>query len=162
MEQWSGFFSTLAGAAAALLAVSFVTFQLKIEIWRRGGRLRHLTAVFTVWEFGAPLLIALIMAMPARPWRVAAILTGLIGLAVLGTYWVTYARTPRSRRESFDRQQFKLSFISLGAFGGMVVAGLLWEQTGIYLLASLSLWSLLSGTYEAWVYLELPSEGQGS
>jgi hypothetical protein len=156
MDEWSGFFSTIAGIAAALLAVAFVTFQLKIGVWR-GGRLRHMAAVFTLWEFGAPLLIALIFAMRAHPWRVAAILTGAIGLAVLVTYWVLYAKAPepdRSPRSAFDKNQFRLSFISLGTFGGMFAAGLMCEQAGMYLLAALSIWSLISGTYEAWIYLE--------
>ncbi|WP_328974201.1 hypothetical protein [Streptomyces canus] len=154
MDRWSGFFSTIAGVAAALLAVAFITFQLKIDVWRGGGRLRHLAAVFTLWELSAPLLIALILAMPAHPWRVAAILTGAIGLAVLITHWALYAGTAESDRSPFDQKQFRLSFISLVTFGGMAGSGLMYEQPGMYLLASLSIWSLISGTYEAWIYLE--------
>jgi len=157
MDQWSGFFSTIASIAAALLAVAFLTFQLRIDVWRDGGRLRHMTAVFTLWEFGAPLLIALILAMPAHPWRVAAILAGAIGLAVLTTFWVLYGKTPRSASDDerrFEENQFGLSFISLGTFGGMVAAGLMGEQAGMYLLAALSIWSLISGAYEAWIFLK--------
>jgi hypothetical protein len=144
----------LSGVAAALLAIGFLAFQLKLSWWTQP--LRHYIAVFTLVEFGAPLVIGLAILMPSHPWRIAASVVGVASTALLFAYWISYARARRALKaiqqtpERFDRQHVRGSPITLACTATLVASSLLPERVGIYLVASICVWSLISGSFESW------------
>lgn len=151
MDKWTGFFSAIAAVSAAIIAIAFLTFQVKSEMWRRDKLLNHV-AIFTLTEFGTPLVTGLIFLMPSHPWRIAAIIVGVAGLGLVGSYWKAY-RT-KDKPSDFDRLELRLSIISLVRYSLLIVAGLLPQDFGSYLLASLLVWFLISGSIESWWLLE--------
>jgi hypothetical protein len=157
MEAWTGFFATITGVAAALLTIAFLTFQLKATWWSHA--LRRYIAIFTLLEFGAPIIIGLIVLMPRHPWRIASIIVGITGLALLIAYWVGYAQTRTALKvvgkkpDRFDRDQILLSPITLACSIILVASGFITERVGVYMVASVSIWLLISGSVESWRFL---------
>jgi hypothetical protein len=99
-------------------------------------------------------VIALIILMPSRPWRVAAIISGVSGLMLVGSYWRAYRA--KERPSKFDRLEIRLSLISFTTYSLLIVSALLPEDPGLYLLATLSVWFLISGSIESWWLLKPP------
>jgi hypothetical protein len=153
MEVWTSFFAAVVGVSAALIAIAFLVFQLKSDIWRT-DTVRHFIALFTLAEFATPLVVGLIILMPSHPWRLASAIVGTGGLVMLVSYWIAYSRADEP--SPFDRLQFRLSAISFVCYVALTGAAALPQNAGVYLVGGLSVWFLVSGSIEAWQFLVPP------
>lgn len=144
-DQWIPFFEYLTSAAAAILAIAFVVFQLRAEHWRQDP-LRQPAAVTTLTELATPVFFGLIFLMPDHPWKVGGAIVGLAGYLVMAVHLVVYRRH-RQEADKFDRWQL------LGiAVTAVTFSGLLWWPN-LYVKASLCVWMIFSGFTEAWIFL---------
>jgi hypothetical protein len=112
-----------------------------------------MAAIAALVELLVPLLGLLIVLMAGHPWRVAAWVVGGLGMAAIAAHWVTYMRG-RAIADRFDTLQARLAFISLTLYATFFAAGFMPSSVGLYLLAGISTWLLLSGSIEAWWLLE--------
>jgi hypothetical protein len=81
-------------------------------------------------------------------------------LVLLALYLTAYVKIARSLTkegheiESFDREQVKLSWITFVCSGALIAAVFLAERYGVYVVASVSIWFLVSGSIESWRFLD--------
>jgi hypothetical protein len=99
--------------------------------------------------------------MADHSWRVGCVIAGGLGLGMVLAHWVAYYRaSPEERRVPFNKTQMWGSGLSLVVYGSLLIASFDPWGAGIYILASLCVWLILSGSFEAWWLLEpkgLPS-----
>jgi hypothetical protein len=150
--DWLGFFGAVAGVSATLFSVMFITFQVKSDTWN-SSRLKQITALAALFELLIPLFMALIALMADHPWRVAAWVSGGLGILVVAIHWFLYVRD-RSIRDNFDLLQARGAWISFAVYSTMIVGGGLGNPLGLYLMGGTSIWLLFSGAFEAWWHLE--------
>jgi hypothetical protein len=153
---WVGmetFFSTLAQVAAGLLAIVFITFQIRIGYWRR-DRLRHLVAIRTLGEFLIVMTFSQLCLAYPHAWRYFAAIMALVILTSV-TYLQRAVLLHRRRLTKEARFQLRLTPIvdlEVGYILVTIVAGDLdW-------LPPLLLWFLFSRTAQAWRLMTPPAE----
>jgi hypothetical protein len=149
--SWIVFFSVVAGLAATLFSVMFVTLQVRWRLWARSG-LRRAVATSALGELMIPLFVSAITLMAGNPWRIAAWIGGLFGIAVILWHWRSYI-LEFDRAEPYDRWQAWGAWWSVGLYLTTFVTGFLSPTPGLYILASILVWLLFSGAGEAWILL---------
>ena len=150
--DWLGFFGAVAGVSVTLFSVMFITFQVKSNTWN-SSRLKQITALAALFELLIPLFMALIALMAGHPWRVAAWISGGLGILVVAVHWILYM-WDRKIRDNFDLLQARGAWISFAVYSTMILGGGLGTSLGLYLIAGMSIWLLFSGAFEAWWHLE--------
>lgn len=65
---WAGYFTALAEIAATLVALLFVSIQLRHELWVRDELRKHL-AISTLLEFLTPAIVSVSVLAPLFDWR---------------------------------------------------------------------------------------------
>jgi hypothetical protein len=147
------FFSTLAQVAGGLLAIVFITFQIRIEYWRR-DRLRHLVAIRTLGEFLIVMTFALLYLAYPQAWRYFAAAMTLVILASV----TSFQRIALARRGSLNQEalmQLRLSpIVDLEA--GYIAFCVIWGE--LTWLPPILLWLLFSRSAQSWHLLTPPSE----
>ncbi len=152
-NDWVGFWAGVAGVGTTLLGLAFATFQFRPTQWQ-GSTLRRLIAVFTLTELAAPVLISLVCLFPGHPWRSAAVGAGASGLCLVGIYWWRYHQAKsRLTLTSFDRTQWRYSWVSFGVALLMLWSTTRDERLGLRLLAGAMVWLLVSGSVESWLFM---------
>ena len=68
----------VAGLAATLFSVMFVTLQVRWRLWARSG-LRRAVATSALGELMIPLFVSAVTLMAGNPWRIAAWISGCSG-----------------------------------------------------------------------------------
>jgi hypothetical protein len=162
MAEWSDFYVALAGAAAVLLGLVFVALSIHIERPRGELPVRGL-AIEAGSSLFYPLLIALVMLVPAGRPGPQAVLLLLIAVFGLLTTRAAYAE---GRARPHTRMGLVFRFVvPLGAMIGLVAAAvglaLDWEP-GVWLVAAVALVHVIVGTQNAWdlVLGATPRHGQ--
>lgn len=149
VDKWLNFFTALAGASVAFLAIAFITFQLRYYVWRE-DKLLHIVAIRTLAEFLLPFFFSLITLVPPHNWRFAGVLVGIVGLSIDFTHLGLYQRAKVMRHplDDFDRRQATGTvFIGLAVYGVLLLPlPLLWD-------VGVLIWSLLPGSIETWIFL---------
>jgi len=148
---WVVFFSVVAGLAATLFSVMFVTLQVRWRLWARSG-LRRAVATSALGELMVPMFLSAISLMAGNPWRIAAWIGGLFGVGVILWHWRSYI-LEFDRAEPYDRLQARGAWFSFGLYLTVFVAGFLGPAPGLYIVATISVWLLFSGASEAWILL---------
>lgn len=155
-SSWDTYYSVLAGAAAALAGLVFVVFSRSADKWR-GDRLLNTIGLSTVAEFMAPLFVALSHLMPHQGSRYVAIVVGLGGEFLVIAFFYLYGKPDRARTgrlADFLRWQHRLVWVSVVAYGSLIAGGIAAPHVGSYMIAWVSLWLLLSGSVEAWYFMD--------
>lgn len=148
LSGWLGFFGVLAGASTALLSIAFLTFQVKADQWRRDVLLQ-VVAIRTLVELLVPLFVSLVTLIPGHRWHLAGALAGAGGYVLVG-YHVAVASIGRRRMDRFDKMQLVGSVtIMMAAYSILAFGALVW-------VASVLVWLLVSGSAEAWMFLDPP------
>lgn len=156
--SWTGFFAVMAGASVTLFSVMFVTLQVRPTLWN-GSPVERAIATSALGELIIPLFFSVISLMPSHPWRVAAALTGLFGLCVVGSHWRIYLRSSASR---YEGQQAATGAFSFGLYSVIIACAFLSFHWVIYLVGGTCTWLLFSGATEAWMLLVLGKNRQES
>ncbi|WP_433598961.1 hypothetical protein ACQPXH_25130 [Nocardia sp. CA-135953] len=176
-SEWVGFFTTVVGIAGAIFALLFVGLQLGHGRWFDDPR-RKLAAESALTELAAPLFVGLIAVIPGNPWRLGAVIVGCVGISVQARSWHGHLRTFSQPQYdvkyrapgSFDKSQAWLGWLSFAVYAGLIVGGfhrVTWwpngrtapvfgfvtQDFGLYLIASLCIWLVMSGVTEAWALL---------
>jgi hypothetical protein len=166
--DWNSFFTTTAQVAVTAFSIMFLSMQVKSTVWR-GSPLLNVAAVAALVELFVPLLASLVTAMASHPWKVAGLLAGGLGLAMVAGHWVIYSIERRKTMlSSFNRTQLWGSGLSLVVYGLVAFSAADPWGWGLQLLAAACVWLILSGSFEAWWLLEpkgisvLPSESEDS
>jgi len=150
-STWIVFFSVVAGLAATLFSVMFVALQVRWRLWVGSG-LRRAVATSALGELMIPLFMAVIALMADHPWRIAAWIGGLFGVAIILWHWMSYI-LDFDQAEKYDRRQAKGAWWSFALYVTVFVSGFLSPSPGLYIVASISVWLLFSGASEAWILL---------
>lgn len=150
MNDWLPVLQVFPGVSVTLLAIAFVTFQVKLDIWSEGP-LRQSVAISNLAELSTPMFFSLIALMPGHPWVLAGRLTGVAGYIVVAVHFLLYWKTPANLRTPFDKTQ-----ICGAVFLFVTFSLLLWIpnlRVKVYVL----IWMLFSGAVESWWYLNVKS-----
>jgi hypothetical protein len=147
------FFSTLAQVAAGLLAIVFVTFQIRIEYWQK-DKLRHLVAIRTLGEFLLVLVFSMLCLAYPNAWQLFAAIMGLVVLASV-SYYQGFCLRNRPRLVNEDRVQFVFSPLADVEAAFLLVAA---RWGDLAWLPPLLLWLLFSRTAQAWRLLTPPAD----
>jgi hypothetical protein len=148
-DTWITFAQTITAVAVTLLAISFLTFQVKSDIWRERS-LKQLVAVSTLAELSAPIFFFLIAFFPGHPWIVAGQVVGAAGYALIASHIIVFVRH-RAEADRFDRIQM------LGVLIFCVTFSVLFWWHSIFAKSVALVWMLFSGLWEAWYFLRTPS-----
>lgn len=152
--DWTNFFQATATVSVTLFSVMFITFQVRSGTWH-SSRLKRIAAVAALTELLVPLLTALIALMAGHPWRLAACITGGLGLLTVVAHWTIYVRDRhKPYRDRFDKAQAGGSLLSFAAYTTVIVGGSLGHPSGLYIVGVVSILLLCSGAIEAWWLLE--------
>jgi hypothetical protein len=145
---WDPFFSATAQVAVTAFAVLVATLQLGRSVWW-GSALKLTVAAMSLLELLIPFLAAVIALMPSHPWRIGYWVMGGAGVAGLIVHAVIYLRH-EEEADAFDEQQMHLGLpISLCVYSWILCATTGNESWSLYVVASLSVWLLFSGSFEA-------------
>jgi hypothetical protein len=156
-DEWTGYWGAVAGVGATLLGLAFVTFQLRAREWRATPA-RHLTAVFTLCELAAPVIISLTSLWPGHPWRQSTLIVAALAAVLLLVYRLKVRAEPG--KDDFSARHARLSWITVCVIMVLVVGALVSEQAGLKIVASGMLWLLVSGASESWLFLEPAGFGE--
>jgi hypothetical protein len=147
------FFSTLAQVAGGLLAIGFITFQIRVDYWQK-DRLRHMIAIRTLGEFLMVMSFSLLCLAYPGSWRLFSVVMGLV-VVVSVTSFQRVCWTRQHRLTRFELAQMRLSPIAdleaLYLFATAAVGGIDW-------LPPLLIWLLFSRSAQSWSLLTPPSE----
>jgi len=147
-DPWIPFFEYLVSAGAAILAIAFLTFQFRAEVWR-GHPLKRLVAVRTLAELATPVFFGLIYLMPSHSWVWAGGIVGFGGFILIGYYFIAFHKY-RHLKEPFDTLQRLGSFVILLLFA---ILAWPWEPVELWWKAGICTWMIFSGLGESWIFL---------
>ncbi|WHU45092.1 hypothetical protein QNM97_13635 [Gordonia sp. L191] len=157
-QEWVSFFSVVAGATAAIFALTFVAMQTRHRVWTQ-NRLSVYAVAFTLAELAAPMFVSLIAIIPGHPWRIGVAIVATIGLAlVIGQVVLTAIANlvewlPDRRR--WNTAQAVLSLVISGSVFGVLTAS--WVLGQIALAGWLCVWLVTSGITESFLILLIGS-----
>jgi hypothetical protein len=143
MEEWLAVIQVLPGVSVTLLAIAFVTFQVKLDIWSELP-IRQSVAISNLVELSTPMFFSLIALMPGHPWIVAGRVTGVAGYIVIAVHLLLYWRTRTNPRTIFDKLQL------VGAVSLIFTFSLLLWVPNLKVKVYVLIWMLFSGTVESW------------
>jgi phosphatidylserine synthase len=147
LDVWNSYFSGVAATAAALLAIAFLTFQVRADIWKR-NLVKQAVAWTTLVELSAPVLFGLLFLIPHHHWHVAGIIVGISGYGVMLAHAIIFLRARKMKTvDKFDKNQMwgmPITFVTFSIF--LFVPFLSWK-------AYTCLWMIISGFSEAWIFL---------
>lgn len=148
IENWNDFFAAITGVSVVLLSIAFLTFQVRSKMWHKEP-LRQVVAVTTLAELAAPAFFGLLVLTPDHPWKVAGILVGVGGYAVM-TWHIVLLAKHRTKVGTFDKLQ---------AFGllmtGTTFSLMLWYSS-LAVKSYVCVWLIFSGASESWIFLNPP------
>lgn len=144
LDDWIPYFEYLTSASAGILAIAFLAFQVRSEIWR-SHPLMHPVAATTLAELSTPVFFGLLFLMPSHPWELAGLLTGALGYLAMAWHMIALV-VNRHAVQSFDRIQLTGVPIT-----GLTFGLLLWWPS-LQVKAGVALWMIFSGFIEAWLF----------
>ena len=147
-DLWTSFGQLMAAVSVTLLAIAFLTFQVKSEVWR-AHILKQVVAISTLAELSAPLFFFLIALFLNHPWVTAGYVVGGAGYLLIATHVALFVYHRRIA-DTFDRRQVFGAGILLFTF-----SLLFWWQS-IFVKSVVLVWMLFSGLWEAWYFLRVP------
>lgn len=156
-DDWVPYFTAIAGAGGAILALLFIGMQLKMTAWR-GSPLRTYAVVLALVELSVPVVLSLIVLMPGETWTYGAKITGGVGLLFAGLHLTVLAvvlRFPRidptHRPTDLDITRIVVGTVgSASLFAWLLRSSLHGNLTSV---GWISLWFLVLGLAESFVFL---------
>ncbi|HET6275716.1 MAG TPA: hypothetical protein VFE16_07280 [Candidatus Cybelea sp.] len=156
IAAWSGFYTMVGSAAAALTGLMFVVIGLVMG-WTRHRRSQDGLSVFstpTVVHFGATLLVATILLAPWRsvaPPAVLVVLTGALGVGYM-LRLIYRTRNLASYRADLDDWAW-YNILPFVAYGALCIGGV-WALTSIerslFVVAGAAVLLMFIGIRNAW------------
>jgi hypothetical protein len=147
-DPWTSFGQLMAAVSVTLLAIAFLTFQVRSEVWRN-DILKQVVAISTLIELSAPLFFYLIALFPSHPWVAAGYVVGGAGYLLIATHVGLFVHH-RNVADAFDRRQV------FGAAILFLTFSLLFWWHSIFVKSVVLVWMLFSGLWEAWYFLRVP------
>ncbi|GII23807.1 hypothetical protein [Planosporangium mesophilum] len=145
VDAWVPYFQNLTAVAAALLAIAFLTFQFRSDIWRTHP-LKQTVAITTLGELAAPMFLGILFLMPGHPWVLGGRLVGVGGYLIMAWHVAVFIRY-RRLADRFDKWQLCGVAITVVTFSFL----LWWDSLDVK--AYTAAWMIFSGFSEAWVFL---------
>lgn len=170
LATWSPYFIAMSASAAAVFALLFVAFQVNDEWRKKDQALERHWATGTLYELAVPAVISLTVLMPhVLVWLSITLTLSVVGLVLTFQGRHLYRRILRTESDNLPTtHEWNGKWgtrIHTGIYGLLLLGSgtALWNQifstdpgrsgwfvAGIWIVAGVSLWLLISGAFQSW------------